>query len=191
MRFSVSRWRLHGQSAQSQGIPLYEVHERGSQRISCRTDDERAQRGVMHSGREQISREYMIVPFGAPDFHTALQWGAETYHALQDILKREPTRPHRRRGRVRPQRSHPMRSHSNSSPRLSSRRGPGPAGISGSRSTRDRAGSVMTGSTNSNAKEGPAARRIDRGITRKLVATVLIVSIEDGLAEDEFNGWRS
>ena len=31
----------------------------------------------------------MIAPFGAPDFHTALQWGAETYHALQDILKKK------------------------------------------------------------------------------------------------------
>jgi len=32
-------------------------------------------------------QEYMIAPFGAPDFRTALQWGAETYHALQDLLK--------------------------------------------------------------------------------------------------------
>ena len=34
-------------------------------------------------------QEYMIAPFGAPDFRTALQWGAETYHALQDILKKK------------------------------------------------------------------------------------------------------
>ncbi|HPD76625.1 MAG TPA: phosphopyruvate hydratase, partial [Methanoregulaceae archaeon] len=34
-------------------------------------------------------QEYMIAPFGAPDFHTALQWGAETYHALQAILKKK------------------------------------------------------------------------------------------------------
>jgi len=34
-------------------------------------------------------QEYMIAPFGAPDFRTALQWGAETYHALQDLLKKK------------------------------------------------------------------------------------------------------
>jgi len=34
-------------------------------------------------------QEYMIAPFGAPDFRTALQWGAETYHALQDVLKKK------------------------------------------------------------------------------------------------------
>jgi len=34
-------------------------------------------------------QEYMIVPLGARDFQTALQWGAETYHALQIILKKK------------------------------------------------------------------------------------------------------
>lgn len=31
-------------------------------------------------------QEYMIAPLGAPDFRTALEWGAETYHSLQNIL---------------------------------------------------------------------------------------------------------
>jgi enolase len=34
-------------------------------------------------------QEYMIVPLGAPDFQTALQWGAETYHTLQELLKKK------------------------------------------------------------------------------------------------------
>jgi len=34
-------------------------------------------------------QEYMIVPLGARDFQTALQWGAETYHVLQNILKKK------------------------------------------------------------------------------------------------------
>jgi enolase len=34
-------------------------------------------------------QEYMIVPLGSPDFRTALQWGAETYHALQKILQKK------------------------------------------------------------------------------------------------------
>ncbi len=32
-------------------------------------------------------QEYMIVPWGAPDFHEALRYGSETYHALKDLLK--------------------------------------------------------------------------------------------------------
>jgi enolase len=33
-------------------------------------------------------QEYMIVPHGAPNIHEALRWGVETYHALKDVLKR-------------------------------------------------------------------------------------------------------
>ena len=34
-------------------------------------------------------QEYMIAPLGAPDFQTALQWGAETYHTLQNTLQKK------------------------------------------------------------------------------------------------------
>lgn len=33
-------------------------------------------------------QEYMIVPCGARDFREGLRWGAETYHALKSVLKR-------------------------------------------------------------------------------------------------------
>ncbi len=32
-------------------------------------------------------QEYMISPCGAKSFHEALRWGAETYHALKNVLK--------------------------------------------------------------------------------------------------------
>jgi len=32
-------------------------------------------------------QEFMIAPVGAPDFHEALRWGAETYHTLKGVLK--------------------------------------------------------------------------------------------------------
>ncbi len=32
-------------------------------------------------------QEFMIAPVGAPSFHEALRWGAETYHALKKVLK--------------------------------------------------------------------------------------------------------
>jgi len=32
-------------------------------------------------------QEFMIAPFGAPEFSEAVRWGAETYHALKSVLK--------------------------------------------------------------------------------------------------------
>jgi enolase 1/2/3 len=32
-------------------------------------------------------QEFMIAPIGAPDFAEAVRWGAETYHALKSVLK--------------------------------------------------------------------------------------------------------
>ena len=32
-------------------------------------------------------QEFMIAPIGAPDFAEAVRWGAETYHALKGVLK--------------------------------------------------------------------------------------------------------
>jgi enolase len=32
-------------------------------------------------------QEFMIAPVGAPDFRNALRWGAEVYHALKSVLK--------------------------------------------------------------------------------------------------------
>lgn len=34
-------------------------------------------------------QEYMIAPYGAADFHQALEWGSEIYHALQTILEEQ------------------------------------------------------------------------------------------------------
>jgi enolase len=33
-------------------------------------------------------QEFMIAPVGAPSFAEAVRWGAETYHALKDVLKK-------------------------------------------------------------------------------------------------------
>ena len=32
-------------------------------------------------------QEFMICPVGAPDYHEALRWGAETYHTLKSVLQ--------------------------------------------------------------------------------------------------------
>src|SRR5512135_866416 len=43
--------------------------------------------GVHANWQSTDLQEFMIAPLGAPDFHEALRWGAETYHALKSVLK--------------------------------------------------------------------------------------------------------
>jgi enolase len=43
--------------------------------------------GVHANWQSTDLQEFMIAPVGAPSFHEALRWGAETYHALKSVLK--------------------------------------------------------------------------------------------------------
>src|SRR6266576_1552280 len=43
--------------------------------------------GGAHADNNVAIQEFMIAPVGAPTFAEALQWGAETYHALKAVLK--------------------------------------------------------------------------------------------------------
>ncbi len=43
--------------------------------------------GGVHADNNLDIQEFMIVPLGAPSFHEALRYGSETYHALKKVLK--------------------------------------------------------------------------------------------------------
>ena len=43
--------------------------------------------GGVHSDNNVDFQEFMVVPVGAASFAEALQWGAETYHALHRVLR--------------------------------------------------------------------------------------------------------
>ena len=43
--------------------------------------------GGVHADNNVDLQEFMIVPVGAASFAEALQWGAETYHHLRDVLR--------------------------------------------------------------------------------------------------------
>ena len=75
--------------AQSRDIPLYEYLGKDHKYLLPVPMMNVLNGGVHAQWQGADFQEYMIAPFGAPDFHTALQWGAETYHALQDILKKK------------------------------------------------------------------------------------------------------
>ena len=43
--------------------------------------------GGKHADNNVDFQEFMIMPFGAPSFAEALRWGAETFHTLKKVLK--------------------------------------------------------------------------------------------------------
>ena len=43
--------------------------------------------GGKHAADSTDLQEFMVMPVGAPSFSEALRWGAETYHALRKVLK--------------------------------------------------------------------------------------------------------
>ena len=45
--------------------------------------------GGVHADTGVDVQEFMIAPIGAPSFSEALRWGAEVYHALKSVLKKQ------------------------------------------------------------------------------------------------------
>ena len=45
--------------------------------------------GGAHADNNVDLQEFMIVPIGAPNFREALRWGAEVFHALHGVLKKQ------------------------------------------------------------------------------------------------------
>jgi enolase len=43
--------------------------------------------GGKHAEDSTDLQEFMVLPVGAPSFHEALRWGTETYHSLKKVLK--------------------------------------------------------------------------------------------------------
>jgi enolase len=76
-------------AAQSRGLPLYEYLGPAKKYLLPVPMMNVLNGGVHARWQGADFQEYMIAPFGAPDFRTALRWGAETYHALQDLLKKK------------------------------------------------------------------------------------------------------
>jgi enolase len=131
----------------------------------------------------------MISPFGAPDFVTAYQWGAETYHALQAILKKKdyPTA---------------VGDEGGFAPKVRTNEEPlelitAAIEQAGYRPGTDIGISLDPASSGFFHNGKYELKREGRQLTaeelvayyEKLTATYPIVSIEDGLAEEDWAGW--
>ena len=146
--------------------------------------------GGAHADTDVDIQEFMIAPVGAATFAEALRWGAETYHALKAVLKErglstglgdegglraqpagEPrgARPHRRgdrQGRVPRGRRH----------------------RAGARRRRDR---VLRRRHLPVRGRGTKSAAELTAYYADLVAAYPIVSIEDPMAEDDWDGWNA
>jgi enolase len=135
-------------------------------------------------------QEYMIAPFGAPDFRTALQWGAETYHALQDLLKKKkyPTA-------IGDEGGFAPKVESNDEPLELITRA---IDLAGYRPGTDIGISLDPASSGFCHEGNYTLKREGKILAPKdliryyktLVDIYPIISIEDGLAEDDWSGWK-
>ena len=147
--------------------------------------------GGIHAGWQGPDfQEYMIAPYGAPSVTEAIRWGSETYHALKDILAAQGyTTGVGDEGGFAPAVS------TNTEPLDLIVEAIGRAGYTPGRDigiALDPASSAFYSNGVYNLRtEGltlTAAEMVDR--YRDLVAAYPIIVIEDGLAEDDWDGWR-
>jgi enolase len=68
------------------GLPLYQyLGGPGSRRLPVPCMN--IINGGAHADNSVDLQEFMVVPLGAPSYHEALRYGAETFHALKGLLK--------------------------------------------------------------------------------------------------------
>ena len=72
-------------AASTTGVPLYR-HVGGSNAHVLPTPMMNVINGGEHADNNVDLQEFMIVPVGAASFSEALRWGTETYHALRGVL---------------------------------------------------------------------------------------------------------
>jgi enolase len=147
--------------------------------------------GVHANWQGSDFQEYMIVPWGAPDFREGLRYGSETYQALKDILKKKGF-------------STGVGDEGGFAPAVSSNEEPlalmteaiEAAGYMPGREI----GFALDPASSGFFHKGKYELRTEgrslsasemTGYYRDLVDTYPIVVIEDGLAEDDWTGWKA
>ena len=148
--------------------------------------------GGVHADNPIDFQEFMIVPLGAPTFAEAVRMGAEVFHTLQEAAQgRRPQHQCRRRGRLR---AEPASADGGARfRREGDREGRLPPGRGRRARPRSapRPSSSRTASTSTRARARRATATAQVAYLADLVAKFPIVSIEDGMAEDDWDGWKA
>ncbi|HLJ42177.1 MAG TPA: phosphopyruvate hydratase [Candidatus Acidoferrales bacterium] len=78
-------------AANERGLPLYEYLAHFSSVNSANTlpvPMMNILNGGAHADNSVDVQEFMVMPIGAPNFHEALRWGVEVFHYLKAVLKK-------------------------------------------------------------------------------------------------------
>ena len=75
-------------AANARGLPLYR-HLGGEGARTLPVPMMNVLNGGKHADNNVDLQEFMIVPLGAPSFHEALRWGAEVFHRLAKVLRKQ------------------------------------------------------------------------------------------------------
>ena len=74
-------------AAASANLPLYE-YLGGANGHTLPVPMMNVLNGGVHADNNVDFQEFMIMPVGAPDFKTALRWSSQVYHTLKDVLRK-------------------------------------------------------------------------------------------------------
>ena len=167
-------------AAQSAGKPLY-AHIGGDGAVTLPVPMLNIINGGAHAAGSTDFQEFMVVPAGFDTFRESLRAGVETYHALADIL--------RERGM-----STSVGDEGGFAPALDDNRDAVALVIEAIERSGYRPGeqcfiALDVAASELNKEDYPSDRLI--GIYKDWVGEYPIVSIEDGIAEDEWDGWQA
>ncbi|MDA8193604.1 MAG: phosphopyruvate hydratase [Thermaerobacter sp.] len=182
----VSLAAMHA-AARAQGVPLYR-YLGGANARSLPVPLLNVVNGGAHADNNVDIQEFMIVPVGAGTFSEAMQMASETYHALKSLLKARGLRT-------------AVGDEGGFAPDLGSDREALDLLVAAIRSTSLEPGKdvvlALDVAANELRREGryhlggvphTAAEMVQ--FYRRLVEDYPIVSIEDGLSEDDWEGWH-
>jgi len=178
-------------AANALGLPLYR-HLGGPGARTLPVPMMNVLNGGKHADNNVDLQEFMIVPLGAPSFREALRWGVEVFHRLAQVLKKQGL-------------STAVGDEGGFAPNLGSNEDAlkvlveavGAAGYTPGEQVAlaldPAASEFFDGSAYVLAGEGgrrlPGAGMVD--YYADLCARYPIVSIEDGLAENDWDGWKA
>jgi enolase len=178
-------------AAAANGQPLYRYLKTGASAMTLPIPMINVINGGAHASNALDFQEFMLVPQGAPTFKEAIRWSAETFHALKGLLRdRGENTGVGDEGGYAPNLTHP----SDALQLLVSA-----IAKAGYRSATDIA-LAMDPAASELYRDGrytfpksglPALTTSEMvGLLAQLTIEFPVVSIEDGLAEDDWGGWR-
>jgi enolase len=178
-------------AAAATGRPLYRYLKTGASAMALPIPMINVINGGAHASNALDFQEFMLVPHGAPTFKEAIRWAAETFHALKGLLRdRGENTGVGDEGGYAPNLTHP----SDALQLLVNA-----VAKAGYQSGRDIA-LAMDPAASELYRDGrytfpksglPALTTSEMvGLLAQLTSEFPVVSIEDGLAEDDWGGWR-